>query len=216
MLKKYYASLEDREPSSPSTSRRRFEEGEKRNFEMKIVDLSKTNRQLTNEAEMWRKKCGDVQEKYQSIRNLLSKEKNSSKIRDDENFKERRGFQRSLSIMDEINEMNNQLDRIDKLKRTTSISDEDRFSDKISEKMSEAFEQTVNKWECLGTIEAHNGPVISTAAHANMLISSSLKNVKIWDLETFKTISDLSGMYLGGLVKHVIVDRERNIMLTAC
>ena len=44
--------------------------------------------------------------------------------------------------------MANQLERFDKLKKINSISDEDRGS----EKMSDAFEQTVNKWECLGTI----------------------------------------------------------------
>ena len=141
----------------------------------------------------------------------MSKDKNSSRIKE-EDYGEKRGFVRSLSMVEEINEMTNQLDRFDKLKKTTSISDEDRGS----EMMSDAFEQTVNKWECLGTIEAHSAPVISTAAHANMLISCSLKSVKIWDLETFKSISDLSGTHVGGLVKHVAVDRERNIMLTAC
>ena len=49
-----------------------------------------------------------------------------------------------------------------------------------------------------------------------MLISTSTKSLKIWDLETSKIISDLSGSHLTGLVKYVMVDPERNIMLTAC
>jgi WD40 repeat protein len=49
-----------------------------------------------------------------------------------------------------------------------------------------------------------------------MLISTSTKSLKIWDLETSKIISDLSGNYLTGLVKYVLVEPERNIMLTAC
>ena len=91
MLNKYYTNLEDRQPSSPSTSRRRFE------------DLSKTNKQLTEEAEKWRRKFGDVQEKYERIRNLLSKDKNSSRIREEENFVEKRNFVRSFSMVEEIN-----------------------------------------------------------------------------------------------------------------
>lgn len=39
-----------------------------------------------------------------------------------------------------------------------------------------------------------------------MLISTSTKSLKIWDLETSKIISDLSGAHLTGLVKYVMVD----------
>lgn len=44
------------------------------------------------------------------------------------------------------------------------------------------------------------------AAHANILISTGTKSLKIWDLETSKIISDLSGPYLAGFVKYVMVD----------
>lgn len=49
-----------------------------------------------------------------------------------------------------------------------------------------------------------------------MLISSGTKSLKIWDLEETKIIADLSGPHLPGLVKYVLVDPERNVMLTAC
>jgi hypothetical protein len=57
----------------------------------------------------------------------------------------------------------------------------------------------------LGKIDAHNSAVLSIATHANMLISTSTKSLKIWDLETSKIISDLSGAHLTGLVKYVLV-----------
>jgi hypothetical protein len=39
-----------------------------------------------------------------------------------------------------------------------------------------------------------------------MLISTSIKSLKLWDLETNKVISDLSGIHLNGFVKHVVVE----------
>lgn len=44
------------------------------------------------------------------------------------------------------------------------------------------------------------------ATHANILISTGTKSLKIWDLETSKIISDLSGPHLAGFVKYVMVD----------
>lgn len=75
---------------------------------------------------------------------------------------------------------------------------------------------SVNKWECIGKIEAHNSAILSMAAHANILISTGTKSLKIWDLETSKIISDLSGPHLSGFVKFVMVDPERRLMFTAC
>ena len=80
----------------------------------------------------------------------------------------------------------------------------------------EGLEYSVNKWECINKFDAHGSSVLSIATHANMLISSSTKSLKIWDLEETKIIADLSGPHLPGLVKYVLVDPERNIMLTAC
>ena len=43
-------------------------------------------------------------------------------------MKEKKGFVKSLSFVEELNEMSNQIERFDKLKKTTSISDDDRGS----------------------------------------------------------------------------------------
>lgn len=72
--------------------------------------------------------------------------------------------------------------------------------------MHEGLEYTTNKWECVSKFDAHNSSVLSIATHANMLISSSTKSLKIWDLEESKIIADLSGPHLPGLVKYVLVD----------
>ena len=52
-----------------------MDEKDKKNFQRKIVDLTKANRQITHEVEMLRRKNNVVQEKYQNIRLLLSKDK---------------------------------------------------------------------------------------------------------------------------------------------
>ena len=91
-----------------------------------------------------------------------------------------------------------------------------RGSQQFDKKSEQEFDYSSNKWECTGKIDAHNSAVLSIATHANMLISTSTKSLKIWDLETSKIISDLSGAHLTGLVKYVLVEPERNIMLTAC
>ena len=115
-------------------------------------------------------------------------------------------------MMDEINEMTNQLDM--KMKKNQSFVEE--TLEKKEKQEEDGFQYSVNQWECLGKIDAHSSSVLSIATHANMLISTSTKSLKIWDLETSKIISDLSGAHLTGLVKYVMVDPERNIMLTAC
>ncbi len=78
------------------------------------------------------------------------------------------------------------------------------------------IDYSTNKWECLGKIDAHNSAILSMTAHANILISTGTKSLKIWDLETSKIISDLSGPHLSSFVKYVMVDPERRLMFTAC
>lgn len=92
MVGRYYATLEENSlgtnqnnynnqssfslnGSTSINHQKRGEEKEKKNFEKKIIDLTKTNRQISHEVEMWRRKCNVVQEKYQNIRSLLSKDK---------------------------------------------------------------------------------------------------------------------------------------------
>lgn len=43
-----------------------------------------------------------------------------------------------------------------------------------------------------------------------------MKNLKLWDLESQKVISDLSGQHLNGLVKVVVIDPDKRLMVTAC
>lgn len=104
-------------------------------------------------------------------------------------------------MMDEVNELSNQLDM--KIRKNQSFVEE--VLEK-QEKEEQQFKYSVNEWECQGKIDAHNSSVLSIATHANMLISTSTKSLKIWDLETSKIISDLSGAHLTGLVKYVMVD----------
>ena len=44
------------------------------------------------------------------------------------------------------------------------------------------------------------------ATHHNILITTATKSLKIWDLETSKILSDISGPHLSGFVKYVMVD----------
>jgi WD40 repeat protein len=92
----------------------------------------------------------------------------------------------------------------EKMKKISSVPEEVKHPNEHREEEG-SIEVPANKWECLGKLDAHNSSVLSIATHANMLISTSTKSLKIWDLETSKIISDLSGSYLSGLVKYVLV-----------
>jgi hypothetical protein len=37
-------------------------------------------------------------------------------------------------------------------------------------------------WESMASFEGHSNPVLSLTCHSNMLISTSMKNLKLWDL----------------------------------
>jgi WD40 repeat protein len=65
-------------------------------------------------------------------------------------------------------------------------------------------------------IDAHNSSVLSVAVHESFLISSATKNIRIWDLENKKLISDLTGPQLNGSVKFILVDPIRSLLFTAC
>ncbi len=59
---RYYNNIEQQEANTINTSNiKRLEEKDRKNFERKIVDLTKTNRQITHEVEMLRRKCNVVQ-----------------------------------------------------------------------------------------------------------------------------------------------------------
>ena len=50
-------------------------EKERKTYERKIFELTKTNNKLGADVEMWRRKCGIVQDKYSSLRGLFDKDK---------------------------------------------------------------------------------------------------------------------------------------------
>ena len=53
----------------------RLEEKERKSFEKKIQDLTRSNKQMMAEIETWRRKCVVIQEKYNSIRTFTGKDK---------------------------------------------------------------------------------------------------------------------------------------------
>lgn len=66
----------EEEPEPVSAGLKRLDEREKKEMERRFQDLAKSNRQLTGELEKTRRKCEVVHEKYQSIKNLVSKDRN--------------------------------------------------------------------------------------------------------------------------------------------
>lgn len=74
----------------------------------------------------------------------------------------------------------------------------------------------MNKWECVNKIDAHNSAVLSVALHESLLVSSATKNIRVWDLENKKLISDLTGPQLASSVKYVLIDPIRGLFLSAC
>ena len=61
-----------------------MEEKDKKNYEKKIIDLTKINRQLSADVEMWRRKCSIVQEKYHNINVKMAKDKFIGRPREQE------------------------------------------------------------------------------------------------------------------------------------
>lgn len=53
----------------------KIDDRERKNFERKIVDLTKINRQLSADVEMWRRKCSVIQDKYHNANMRMAKDK---------------------------------------------------------------------------------------------------------------------------------------------
>ena len=68
---------------------------------------------------MWKRKCSVVQDKYQNMRNLMSKDKNIGRqpLPEKEELKEKR-LAKNQSILDDVNDM---LAEFDKMKKTSSV-----------------------------------------------------------------------------------------------
>ncbi len=67
---------------------------------------------------MWKRKCSVVQDKYQNMRSLMSKDKNIGRQLGQQ---EEKKVAKNQSIIDDVNDM---LVELDKLKRTHGSGDE--------------------------------------------------------------------------------------------
>jgi predicted RNase H-like nuclease (RuvC/YqgF family) len=116
--------LEEQEMPA-ATSMKRLEEKERRELERRIQDLSKTNRQITAELEKSRRKCEVVQEKYQSIKNLVSKDKNigTQELPSFTKPDRRTGFDKNKNVIDELDGMLDNIDRLKKVKSSTNLDE---------------------------------------------------------------------------------------------
>lgn len=102
MMVRYYSNIEEQEANVVNSNNiKRLEEKDRKNYERKIVDLTKTNRQVTHEVEMLRRKCIVVQEKYQNIRSLLSKDRGIG--RQNKDADEMSNNKKGKNMLDEIN-----------------------------------------------------------------------------------------------------------------
>jgi WD40 repeat protein len=70
----------------------------------------------------------------------------------------------------------------------------------------EEIREETNRWDCVATFEGHVNPVLSIAYFSNCLISTSVRSLKMWDIESGKVISDVGGQHLSGYVRSVVVD----------
>jgi len=104
----------------PAASSKRLEEKERRELERRVQDLSRTNRQLAGELEKSRRKCEVVQEKYQSIKNLVSKDKN---IGTQELPSFAKPDRRNKVTHEELDTMLDSIDKLKKVKSSTSLDD---------------------------------------------------------------------------------------------
>lgn len=108
-----------------SVGLKRLDEREKKEMERKVQDLAKNNRQLASELEKTRRKCEIVQEKYQSIKNLVSKDKNIGRQEEPSFSKPEKKMEKQASnrqLIDELDGMIENMDRIDRLKKTKSYT----------------------------------------------------------------------------------------------
>lgn len=126
MMNRFY---NEEQEVQPNANAKKLDERERRELERKIQDLSKNNRQITAELEKNRRKCEIVQEKYQSIKNLVSKDKNigtqelPSFIKPDRRSLNEK--QNSNKVM--LEELDGMLDSIDRLKKVKSSTNLDEF-----------------------------------------------------------------------------------------
>lgn len=121
----------------------------------------------------------------------------------------------NTSMIDEVNVMLEQLKSGSRVKRSLNYEEEAyNDTDKCEENVKAEFSR--HKWECVTTIDAHSSPILSLAVYENFLISAATRNIRVWDLETNKIQSDITGPSLNSFVKATVVHREKHLMATAC
>lgn len=128
---------------------------------------------------------------------------------------DRRPTDKNKVIFEELDGMLDNIDRLKKVKSSTNLDDyNSEYREHKEEKSSEG--ESNNRWECVSKIDAHNSAILSVAVHESLLVSSATKNIRVWDLESRKLISDLTGPQLTGSVKYVLIDPVRGLFLSAC
>lgn len=101
----------------------KIDEREKRMYEKKIYDLKKTNSHLAKDAEMWRRKCSIVNEKYQS--NRMAKDKYIGlPPREEDKDKSTTNSTRNQSMLGEVHGLINCFDSNNRVRKNFTSDDE--------------------------------------------------------------------------------------------
>lgn len=168
-----------------------------------------------------------VAQKYENIKKISNKDKFVGRVtsREEEDSRmttfsqkrlERAGstnvpsLQQSTAILEEVTSMLHNFSN--QSVNSSALTTRHTYSEKEDSIRAEPNEESFQGsyfWECMASFESHTNPVLSLTCHSNMLISTSMKSLKLWDLETNKIISDLTGNYLNGYVKCVVVEPEK-------
>lgn len=217
----------------PKQSNKPEDKGDKKIYERKINDLNKKVKQLAIELDHSKRKCEVVAQKYENIKKIGNKDKFVGRVtsREDEDPRlttfsqkrlERTNTNTNLSnvsqnstinqnnvILEEVTSMMNNLSNQNQAQTVRNSSYCEKEETRPEGIAAEESFQGSYFWESMATFEGHVNPVLSLTCHSNMLISTSMKSLKLWDLETNKIISDLTGNYLNGFVKCVVVEPEK-------
>lgn len=113
MMVKYYSNLEDQQHwdggamnNNFSVKGAKIDERERKNFERKIVDLNKINRQLSADVEMWRRKCSVIQDKYHNANMRMAKDKFIGRPREEESGVKKNGGGWNIGGVNSLNSSN--------------------------------------------------------------------------------------------------------------
>lgn len=110
------------------------------------------------------------------------------------------------------------IDKLDYRKNNfTNKNDDENLENKLEKQNRKSAEEfNTNKWDCLRNLHAHNSPLTSITTYENSVVTAATKSVKIWDMERFELVADLSSSGLNGFVKKVVCLSEEKLLLCAC